>query len=110
MQVETIPPGVSKMVRGIPSCGVTIAKVTAGAPAAHAGLRAATHQVTADGQTALLGGDSITALDGKPIRSAQNLADAVAPKKPGDRVSLTVVRGGATRTVSLTLGAASQST
>ena len=110
VQVETIPTGVSKMVRGIPSSGVTIAKVTAGSPAAHAGLRAATHQVTADGQTALLGGDSITALDGKPIRAAQNLADAVAAKKPGDRITLTVVRGSATRTVSLTLGSASQST
>jgi len=66
--------------------------------------------VTADGQTALLGGDSITALDGKPIRAAQNLADAVAAKKPGDRITLTVVRGSATRTVSLTLGSASQST
>jgi putative serine protease PepD len=110
VQVETIPPGVSKMVRGIPGSGVTIAKVTSGSPAARAGLRAATHQVTADGQTALLGGDSITALDGKPIRSAQDLADAVAQKKPGDRISLTVVRGGATRTVSITLGTASQAT
>ena len=84
--------------------------MSAGSPAAHAGLRAATHQVTADGQTALLGGDSITALDGKPIRSAQALADAVASKHPGDRVSLTVVRRSVTRTVSITLGSASQST
>jgi S1-C subfamily serine protease len=110
VQVETIPPGVSKMVRGIPSSGVTIAKVTSGSPAARAGLRAATHQVTADGQTALLGGDSITALDGKPIRSAQGLADAVAAKHPGQTVQLTVVRGSAARTVSLTLGAAPSST
>jgi S1-C subfamily serine protease len=110
VQVETIPSGVSRMVRGIPPAGVTIAKITSGSPAARAGLRAATHQVTADGQTALLGGDSITALDGKPIRSAQDLADAVASKHPGDRVSLTVVRGGATRTVALSLGASPQQT
>jgi serine protease Do len=107
VQVETIPSGLSKLVRGIPSSGVTIAKVTSGSPAAHAGLKAANHQVTADGQTALLGGDSITALDGKPIRTAQALADAVAGRKPGDRVSLTVVRGSATRTVSLALGTSS---
>jgi S1-C subfamily serine protease len=110
VQVETIPAGVSKMVRGIPPSGVTIAKVTSGSPAARAGLHAATHQVTADGQTALLGGDSITALNGKPIRSAQDLADAVARLRPGDKVTLTVVRGGATRTVSLTLGSASAAT
>jgi S1-C subfamily serine protease len=107
VQAESIPPGMAKLVRGVPSAGVTIAKVTPGSPAAKAGLKAATHQVTADGETALLGGDSITALDGKPIRSAQALADAVAGRKPGDRVSLTVVRGSATRTVPLTLGASS---
>jgi S1-C subfamily serine protease len=107
VQAESIPPGMARLVRGVPSAGVTIAKVTPGSPAAKAGLKAATHQVTADGQTALLGGDSITALDGKPIRSAQALADAVAGRKPGDRVSLTVVRGSATRTVPLTLGASS---
>jgi len=106
VQAETIPSGVSRLVRGIPGAGVTIASVRPGSPAAKAGLKAATSQVTADGQTALLGGDSITALDGKPIRSAQGLASAVAAHRPGQRVSLTVVRGSATRTVSLTLGTA----
>jgi len=110
VQVETIPSGVSKLVRGVPSSGVTIARVSSGSPAAKAGLKAATHQVTADGQTALLGGDSITALDGKPIRSAQALADAVAHQRPGQTVRLTVVRGGAVRTVSVTLGVSPAST
>jgi S1-C subfamily serine protease len=110
VQVETIPQGISKLVRGVPAQGVTVARVSPGSPAAHAGLVAATHQVTADSQTALLGGDSITALNGKPVRAAQNLADAVARLKPGDRVTLTVVRGSSTRTVSLTLGSSPQST
>jgi putative serine protease PepD len=109
VQVETIPQGLSKLVKGVPGSGVTIAKITPGSPAAKAGLKAATHQVTADGQTALLGGDSITALNGKPIREAQDLADGVARLKPGDRVSLTVVRGGASRTVSVDLGTSPQS-
>ena len=109
VQVETIPQGLSKLVKGVPSSGVTIAKITSGSPAAKAGLKAATHQVTADGETALLGGDSITAINGKPIREAQDLADAVAQLKPGDHVSLTVVHGGSTRTVSLSLGTSPQS-
>jgi serine protease Do len=104
VQVETIPSGLSKLVRGVPAQGVTIAKVSSGSPAAKAGLKAATHQVTADGQTALLGGDSITALDGKPIRTAEQLAGDVAQRKPGDKVSLLVSRDGHTRTVTLTLG------
>jgi S1-C subfamily serine protease len=109
VQVETIPQGLSKLVKGVPSSGVTIAKITSGSPAAKAGLKAATHQVTADGETALLGGDSITAINGKPIREAQDLADVVAQLKPGDHVSLTVVHGGSTRTVSLSLGTSPQS-
>jgi S1-C subfamily serine protease len=104
VQVETIPPGLSRLVRGIPSHGVTVARVSAGSPAAHAGLKAATHQVTSDGQTALLGGDSITALDGKPVRTAEQLANDVAQRKPGDSLNLQVVRGTSTRTVHLTLG------
>jgi len=110
VQVETIPQGIDKLVRGVPAHGVTIAKVSSGSPAAHAGLQAATHTVTADGQTVLLGGDSITALNGKPVRAAQDLADAVARLKPGDHVRLTVVRGGATRTVAVTLGSSPQAT
>jgi S1-C subfamily serine protease len=104
VEVTAIPSGMSKIVRGVPSHGVTIAHVSAGSPAAKAGLKAATQQVTANGQTALLGGDSITAVDGKAIRTPDDLAGAVAQHKPGDRVALTVVRGSSTRTVQVTLG------
>jgi tripartite-type tricarboxylate transporter receptor subunit TctC len=55
-------------------------------------------------------GERITALTGKPVRAAQDLADAVARLKPGDHVRLTVVRGGATRSVSLALGSSPQGT
>ena len=74
-------------MRGTPRQGVAIARVVSGSPAARAGLKPATHQVTADGQTVLLGGDSIVALDGKPLHTAAQLADAVAQRKPGDRIS-----------------------
>ena len=109
MQVETIPPGLSQA--GARACRATAWRSPRrrGSPAAEAGLKAATHQVTADGETVLLGGDSIVAIDGKPIRAAQDLADAVAQRKPGDHVSLTVVHGGSTRTVSLALGTSPQS-
>jgi putative serine protease PepD len=104
VQVETIPSGVSKMVHGIPSAGVTIARVSAGSPAARAGLKGATHQVTADGQTALLGGDSIVSLDGTRITTAEELAAAVARHKPGDHVALAVVGASGSRTVTVVLG------
>ena len=104
LQVETIPPGMSKLVRGTPRQGVAIARVVSGSPAARAGLKPATHQVTADGETVLVGGDSIVALDGKPLHTAAQLADAVAQRKPGDRISIEAVRGGHSRLVQVTLG------
>jgi len=110
VQVATIPPGVAKLVRGMPRHGVAIARVVGGSPAARAGLKSATRQVTADGQTVLLGGDSIVAIDGRPLHTAAQLADAVARRKPGDRISVEAVRGGHSRTVQVTLGSAPPST
>jgi S1-C subfamily serine protease len=72
-------------------------------PAAKAGIQAATHQITVNGASVLLGGDAIVAVDGKPVHTSTQLADAIAGRKPGDRVSLETVRGGSTRHVVVTL-------
>jgi len=104
VQVATIDPSVAHVVRGLPSAGVVVARVSKGSPADKAGLVGASRHVTVDGVSAPLGGDTIVAFDGKPIRTAVQLADAVALHKPGDVVKLTVVRGGAQRTVTVTLG------
>jgi S1-C subfamily serine protease len=108
VSVETIPPGVSSVVRNVPQQGVTVARVASGSPAAKAGLKAATHEVTVDGQTVPLGGDTIVGFDDQPIHSSQDLADAVAQHKPGDHVGVQVVRGGDARTVEVTLGTSPQ--
>jgi putative serine protease PepD len=69
--------------------GARIATVTAGSPAADAGLKA---------------GDVVTAFDGKSISSADELTAAVVAKQPGDSVKITVERGGSTKTLEATLG------
>ena len=69
--------------------GAQIAGVTSGSPAASAGLRT---------------GDVITAVDGEAITSADNLTSAVAARQPGDRVNVTYIRSGSTKTASVTLG------
>jgi S1-C subfamily serine protease len=84
---------------------VIVAQVVKGSPADKAGLEPANRQVTVNGVSALVGGDVIVSVDGKPISSSPDLADAVAMKKPGDVLTLEVVRHGATRTVEVTLGA-----
>jgi S1-C subfamily serine protease len=104
VQVETIDPDVAKVLRGLPSHGVVITKVFPGSPAARAGLKAANREVTVNGVSTAIGGDVIVRLDGKPLSSSSQLAGAVALRKPGETLRLTVARSGVVRNVAVTLG------
>ena len=108
VEVQTVDPSVARIVH-LPARGVLVARVTAGSPAAKAGLKGGSHQVTVDGVSTLLGGDTIVAVDGSPVRSATQLGDAISRRKPGDKVTLQTVRAGTTRTVQVTLGSPPQS-
>ena len=68
--------------------GAQVAAVTDGSPADRAGLRQ---------------GDVITEVEGEAA-SADDVRRAVAERKPGDKLELTVRRGGGTQTVTATLG------
>jgi S1-C subfamily serine protease len=103
VEVETIDPDLAKVVRGLPPQGVVVARVVKGSPAAKAGLVAATRQVTVDGVSGLVGGDTIIALDGRSVTSSEQLADDVALLEPGNKVTLEVARDGGKRTVHVTL-------
>jgi S1-C subfamily serine protease len=50
-----------------------------------------------------VGGDLITALDGKPVEENNALARVMAKKRAGDKLDLTVLRNGHAMTISLTL-------
>ena len=104
VKLETIDPAVAKSVSGLPASGVIVAGVMKGGPAAKAGLVAAKRQVTVNGTTVLVGGDVIVAVDGKAVSTSQQLGSVVATHEPGDRLQLTVVRAGKSRTVGITLG------
>jgi S1-C subfamily serine protease len=104
VELVDIEPSVAKVVRGMPSHGVIVAKVIKGSPAAKAGLEAARNQVTMNGVSVPVGGDAIVAIDGKSIESSAQVADAVAARSPGDRVTLEIVRHGVQQKVSVTLG------
>jgi S1-C subfamily serine protease len=104
VQVEAIDPSVAKAVPGLPASGLAITAVVNGGPAAGAGLKAATRAMTVGGMGLPVGGDVIVAVDGKSVATPQELAAIVAEHDPGDRVTLEVARGGAHRTVTVTLG------
>jgi S1-C subfamily serine protease len=69
--------------------GTRLESVSDGGPADKAGLQA---------------GDLVTAIEGRPMTTEGALAAAVAARKPSDRVTVTVRRGGRTRVVTVTLG------
>ena len=85
--------------------GVAIAQVRVGTPAEAAGLRAATGTVTVDAQQRPTGGDVIVAFGGKKVASAAALQSAVDAMRPGDKVSIAIIRNGKRRTVEVTLAA-----
>jgi putative serine protease PepD len=80
---------VGVLIRDVSGTGARISRVFPGTPAAKAGLKV---------------GDLVTALNGKSITSADALTAAVSNGKPGDTITLTIRRGGATKQVSVTLG------
>jgi putative serine protease PepD len=102
VSLATIPSSVAGRV-GSPA-GVAVATIRDGTPAADAGLRAATGSKTVDAQEYPTGGDVITKVDGAAVRTAADLRSIVDAKRPGDTIELTFVRGGTTKTVSVTLG------
>jgi len=86
------------------STGVLVQTVTPNGPAAKAGLRGGSTQVDIGGQPLMLGGDVIVKLDGKPVGTMDDLSSTIAGHKPGDSVSLDILRGRQTKTIQATLG------
>jgi S1-C subfamily serine protease len=84
--------------------GVLVGSVTTDSGAARAGLQGGETQVVVAGQTYVLGGDIIVSLDGKQISSIEQLRDAIAARKPGDKVSLRIYRDAKKTSVTVTLG------
>ncbi|WP_245986613.1 PDZ domain-containing protein [Azospirillum thermophilum] len=66
--------------------GALIAKVEAGSPADKGGLRS---------------GDVVVAVAGRPVRSATDLRNRIGLLRVGTPVEVTVVRGGAQRSLTL---------
>jgi S1-C subfamily serine protease len=88
---------------GVPA-GAMVTEVRQGTPAAEGGLRAATGSAMADGQSYPTGGDVITAVDDTAVTSGADLQNAIDAKHPGDTVTITFTRDGASKTVQVSLG------
>jgi len=89
--------------------GALVQSVQKGTAAEKAGIRGGkVNGSTEQGQVAV-GGDIVTSIDGKAVASSEELANDVAAKKPGDTISIGLLRASGNgryehKTVSVTLG------
>jgi putative serine protease PepD len=84
--------------------GLLVQEVEPGSAAARAGLRAGKELVQIGNAELLVGGDLITAIDGKPIDRYDAISRAIARKRAGDTVEMTIFRNGRTTNVQVKLG------
>ena len=86
--------------------GALIVDVDPNGPAAKAGLSGGNRTVTINGVNIQVGGDVITAINGQPIQNMQELTSYLTLNaKSGETVTLTILRNGQSRQVSVTLAA-----
>ena len=86
--------------------GVLITDITPGGAADLAGLRETTQQYTRYNRGVIIFGDVITAIDGNPVRTYEDLISYIFNKtEVGQRVELTILRDGKEMTVTATLQA-----
>lgn len=84
--------------------GAYVVDIAKGGPAEKAGIRAGDKPTSID--SLLAGGDLVTAIDGKSVRTFDELISyLVTNKSPGDTVILTVIRDEQSQNITLTLDA-----
>jgi len=81
--------------------GVYVVSVLTGSPAEKAGLVQGGKD---DQREPKAGGDIITALDNVPVMKVEDMLTYFNGKRPGDSVTLAVIRGGQTLSVPVVLG------
>lgn len=83
--------------------GSYVMTVTAGGPAALAGIKGGTNPTNIQGLYS--GGDLIIAVDGRPVQVYGDVISYIfLNKSPGDKIVLSVIRNGTQQEVTLTLG------
>lgn len=84
--------------------GAYIWQVVDGGPAAKAGLRGASDTKSVDGRPTDIGGDVVIAINGQLVESFDDMLVYVALKtRPGDTITVTVIRDGAQKDIEIKL-------
>ncbi len=84
--------------------GALVVSVVQGGPAEQAGLRGSDSTVVMDGTQLAAGGDVVTAIDGRPATSMEDIiVYLVKETRPGDQVTLTILRDNVEQTLVVNL-------
>ncbi len=89
VEIQPVTPEIADSMGLKKAAGALVAQPQANSPAVKAGIRS---------------GDVITAVNGKPVVDARQLARQIGTMAPGTTVTLDLIHGGEQKTVSLTLG------
>jgi S1-C subfamily serine protease len=100
----SVTPDLAKALKLPEKEGVLVNEVVKGGPADEAGLKGGDTSATIEGANFRLGGDVITEVDGKKIEGMEEVINAVNAAQPGDKMVLTVDRGGNPKKITVTLG------
>ena len=84
--------------------GALVTTVVPGGPADDAGLRGKDDTIRFQGIQVGVGGDVITAVDGKEVVTSSDLPRRIALLDPGDKVTLDIIRDGQEQQLDVTLG------
>ena len=83
--------------------GAIIAEVVSGGPAEDAGIRGGGEEITFQGARITTGGDVVVAADGEPVERSEDLGRIIGSLRPGDTVSLEIIRDGERVTIEVDL-------
>jgi S1-C subfamily serine protease len=84
--------------------GLLVVSVISGGPAEQAGVRGGNETVRVSNLELPIGGDMITAIDGRPVASLQDMTVYLEDRtQVGDTVTLTLIRDGQAQQVEVTL-------
>jgi len=91
-----------------PSVGLLVQRVASGSPAERLGLKGGTARATICGEELVVGGDIVLVAAGIPLAALDSLTlvrERITSLAPGESLTLTVLRGGTTITLSMPLPA-----
>jgi len=103
VEARLISPPVAEALKLPVQEGLLIERVTPGGPAEHAGLRGGNREAILGMRRVLLGGDVLTAIDGRALSGQMDLNLALNRKRPGDIVKVEFYRGGQKMDAQVTL-------